>query len=87
MLSLQDVEDPVAEIEQQECHGENHPRVLVDDVDVLDFRHGVPDHGRSALYGVQHLWTVAVAGRPVSKTRSRRRPVAACYPKTRRKFG
>lgn len=87
MRSLQDVEDPVAEVEQQERHGENHPRVLVDDVDVLDRRHRVSDHRRAALDGVQHLWTVAVAGRPVSKTRPHRRPVAACYPKARREFG
>lgn len=87
MLSLQDVEDPVAEVEQQERHRENHPRVLVDDVDVLDFRHRVPDHRRATFDGVEHLWTVAVAGRPVSKTRPHRRTVAACYSKTRREFG
>lgn len=56
--SLQHVEDPVAGVERRETDREDHPRVLVDHVDVLDLRDGRLDDGRSAPDRVQHLRSV-----------------------------
>lgn len=56
--SLEKVEQPVASVEQQEGDRKHDPRVLVDDVDVLDLRHGGLEHQGAAPDGVQHLGSV-----------------------------
>lgn len=82
-LLLYNIEDPVADIKREESDRKDDPRVLVDDVNVLDLRHRGPYHGSAAFESVQHFRAVTVARRPMTKARPHRRAISARYPKAR----